>query len=151
MAPLLQHFDNNVQTAVHLPGRLTRNTCCSSSLHVQTRRKHRVSMRDREREREGGGGKRRGRKIQPCSIHITVRSSGSSAAHAASAATSLAANEEKYTVKGNCAPKFSSSYSQASVGKIHSAKTQSRYDHGKLFFSRRNVLQVLVITPPPLF
>ena len=44
-------------------------------------------------------------------------------------------------LKGNCAPKFSSSYSQASVGNIFLAETRSRYDNGELLF-RRNVLQV---------
>ena len=46
-------------------------------------------------------------------------------------------------LKGKCAPKFSSSYSQASAGKIFLANTRSRYNNGKLLFSpRRNVLQV---------
>ena len=52
---------------------------------------------------------------------------------------------------GNCAPKFSSSYSEASVGKIVVAETRSRYDNGKLLFFRRNMLQVGGDRPPPLF
>ena len=36
--------------------------------------------------------------------------------------------------KGELCSKISSSYSQASVGKIILAKTRSRYDNGKLLF-----------------
>ena len=41
------------------------------------------------------------------------------------------------TLKGNCAPTCSSSYLQASVGKIFLAETRSRYDNGKLLFSKK--------------
>ena len=51
-------------------------------------------------------------------------------------------------LKGNCAPNFSSSYSQASARKIFLAETQSQYDNGKLLFFRRNVLQVGGRSPP---
>ena len=43
-------------------------------------------------------------------------------------------------LKVNCAPKFSSPYSQASVGKIVLAETRSRYDNGKLLFSKKCAL-----------
>ena len=55
-------------------------------------------------------------------------------------------------LKGNCAPKCSSSYSQSSVGNIYLGKTQSRYDNGKLVFFEEMCFRWGgggAITPPP--
>ena len=56
----------------------------------------------------------------------------------------------RYPLKGNCAPTFSSSYSQPVSGKYFLAKTRSRYDNGKLLFFEEMCFRLGGDRPPLL-